>query len=385
MKKKILIVSIITIFLILMMPFVPAIEPVIVNERKNIQYSCSPEKTRLNQNHCEKNINSGISGDNITKYYALIAGCSKYEEWQHNLPIYKPFPESTMKYVYNSLLNATNWKKENIVLLLNEEATKERILNTFSEMSKKIDSDDVFLFSWMGHGTSIPDDDNDENDGFDEAICPYDTKKVSGRLENITTDDELDMIFSKINASGQFIMFESCMSGDMVEDKNQTNMGLLDVNKEGRVVVMSTPPGKLGFAFPVIGWPMSLLYGQALSDPKCDINHDGWLSAEEVFYQVDEAYPILEQKMISDLVNITIPFAVLTNFIFANQLLKKIGIKPIMRIILSGIWSFFAYKTYQNEELMNEMVKKKLLSKGAENNPNMVDDYLGELNIIKLN
>ena len=44
---------------------------------------------------------------NTTEYYALIIGCSEYENKRNSIPKppYKPFPETTLKYVYNSLLN----------------------------------------------------------------------------------------------------------------------------------------------------------------------------------------------------------------------------------------------------------------------------------------
>lgn len=136
-----------------------------------------------------------VPGDGDKNYYAIIAGCSQYEDSRHNLPPFgKPFPESTMKYVYDVLLNASNWDKENIVLLLNEKATKQNILDSFTDMGNIIDGDDVFFFSWNGHGTQVEDIDGDEalfnpDDKLDEAICPYDTDNNGNELLNIITDD----------------------------------------------------------------------------------------------------------------------------------------------------------------------------------------------------
>ena len=53
-------------------------------------------------------------------------------------------------------------------------------------MANILRPNDVFLFSWCGPGTQVPDVDGDErqwdpNDKYDEVICPYDTNKINNR------------------------------------------------------------------------------------------------------------------------------------------------------------------------------------------------------------
>lgn len=355
--------------LMLTMPMFPALEQISTNELEN-------SSRKIVQNYAESN---------ETEYYALIAGCCEYKEKMHNIPLFHPFPSSTMKYVYNELINATNWKKENIILLLNEKATKENITNSLNELSTIIDKNDVFLFSWMGHGTIVPDQNGDENGFFDEAICPYDTS--ADGMGNVITDDELNKCFSSIDAEGQIILFESCMSGGMADEKNQKTLTFSDVNNKNRIVVMLTLPNRLGYAFYDIAWPISFLYSMALSNINCDINHDGWISAEEAFNHVDENYYNLEKNMFLTMINKTTPRTIIINFLISVLLLNKINVKPILNVALSGIWSVFTYKICQNEnykQLRLRLIYVKLRLMLAENNPNMVDNYSGELNLIKL-
>jgi caspase domain-containing protein len=368
MGKKILIGSVLSIFLIFMMPFISAVEQV-----------------NVNQIQCKKNENDT---DDKSDYFALIVGCSEYQNCRNNLPKppFKPFQEYQMKYVYNTLINATNWEIENIVLLLNEDATKQNIINNLIELSDKIDSNDVFIFSWTGHGTDIKDENNE--DEYHAAICPYDTTSEDGQLVNVLIDDDLDYYFTKINAKGQFIMFESCYSGGMVDVENHSNMAVIDVNKNGRIVVMSTPPGKLGMADYTVGFPMLYLFGMAFSDSKNDMNQDGWISAEEAFFYVDTNFPEFQKQLWLELIDFIMPVQVFSDFINANLILKKIGVKPLMRIILSIIYTVFKLKLYQIDEVKDKIIEfiesfNKIMN--VENNPNMQDDFLGELNIIKLN
>jgi hypothetical protein len=73
---------------------------------------------------------SEIQTKDETKYYAIIAACSKYQDSDLNIPKapFRPYPERQLKYLYDSLLEAENWNKSNIILLLNEQATRQNII-----------------------------------------------------------------------------------------------------------------------------------------------------------------------------------------------------------------------------------------------------------------
>ena len=282
MKKLIIFESLVICFVMLLIPISSSIEIQLTNKiDDNKSNDVASNYIKLNSNdeiaQSKKSTHVVVPGDGDKEFYAIIAGCSKYEDSWNNLPPppRKPLPESTMKYVYDVLIESMNWDSENIVLLLNEKATRQNISDNLTYMGSIIDGDDIFLFSWTGHGTQVEDVDGDDGDGLDEAICPYDTKKKNGELLNIITDDELDSYFSLIGAEGLFIMFESCFSGGLVDVESQQGFSFVDVDDDRRVVVMSSSPDKSSFAMPDIGWPMLMLYGMAFSDNSCDIN-DEW-------------------------------------------------------------------------------------------------------------
>lgn len=393
MKKSIIFESLVICLLMLLIPSSSAIEYQMSNKTEMIKSSNldnNPVNLQLNEEivYEKKSTHVIIPGDGNKKYYAIIAGCSQYEDRIYNLPrIGKPFPESSMKYVYNILLSASNWDEENIVLLLNENATKQNILDSFTDMGKIIDGDDVFFFSWTGHGTQVEDQDGDDGDGYDEAICPYDIKRRNGELLNVITDDDLDSYFSMIAAEGLFIMFESCMSGGLVDVETQRSFSFVDVNDDRRVVVMSTPPDKLGFVMINMGFPILMLYSIAFSSNSCDTNFDGWISAEEAFMYVNESYPSLENDIFLNIVNLSIPPAVFMNFLLMNRILRNYGIKLKASLILSILQAGIAYIIYQMDwykQIMIEYIKITLKITGVDNDPNMCDDYFGDLNIIKI-
>ena len=374
MKKLIIFVSLVICALMISIPFSSAVEFQLSNGNSTMSYE-------------KKSTHVLVPGDGDKKYYAIIAGCTEYKDSRHNLPRFgKPFPETTLKYVYDVLLNTSNWDKENIILLLNENATKQNILGSFMDMGTIIDSDDVFFFSWNGHGTQVEDIDGDDGDGKDEAICPYDTKTEKGELVNIITDDELDSYFSMIAAEGLFIMFESCMSGGLVDNETQHNYSFVDVNEDRRVVVMSTPPDKKGWAMSKIGWPMLMLYSIALSNDSYDIDNNGWISAEEAFMSVDNAYPFFEYENMLTLMNkFVIPLSTLFAFIYYNIIFKTIGLKLGVRFVVSTLCAGFAYIFYHLTK--KQLIEKSILynkMRGIENNPNICDGYVGDLDIVQI-
>jgi len=100
-------------------------------------------------------------------------------------------------------------------ILTNENATKNKIQSFLnSAIFSYIDKDtDVFIF-FSGHGTQIPDDDGDEEDGLDEALVPYDYSNANP-YNTLIKDDDLYLYYQKIGEHSKrtFVIIDSCFSG----------------------------------------------------------------------------------------------------------------------------------------------------------------------------
>ncbi len=95
--------------------------------------------------------------------------------------------------------------------LLDAQATKAAMVDAIQEIVQSTDKDDIGVITYSGHGTWIPDEDGDEADGRDEALCPHDI--MSGAL---LSDDELYDIFSQRKWSARIIFIsDSCHSGSV--------------------------------------------------------------------------------------------------------------------------------------------------------------------------
>jgi hypothetical protein len=270
------------------------------------------------ENETKVKINNGNNAAASTisaepHYYAVIAACSHYKNPKFNIPKFPvpPFSNKKLLVFYETLLQSKNWDKSRIILLLNDNATKENITAALGRMAEIVGPDDFFLFSWSGHGTDVPDADGDEGildpgDTYDEAICPYDIEKKNGALFNMITDDELNLYFSAITCRAMALIFDCCLSGGLADRtkakgsvQNQIEAAAAftgdfkkklqkprssDVNGSNRVVLMSTQPDYVERGIFLTGFPLITGMAIACSHPELsDSNKDGFISAEEAF------------------------------------------------------------------------------------------------------
>jgi hypothetical protein len=100
-------------------------------------------------------------------------------------------------------------------LLVDGEATRERILRELASLIAGAQPGDVLVFQYAGHGTTVPDLDGDEASGDspadDEALCPVDFD--DGRL---IIDDDLGAVLRTVPAGVRLTSFiDACHSGSV--------------------------------------------------------------------------------------------------------------------------------------------------------------------------
>jgi hypothetical protein len=99
-------------------------------------------------------------------------------------------------------------------VLLNEEATAERVSGAISKAAKELKKGDILFLTYSGHGGQVPDRNGpeDEEDEMDETWCLYDRQLI---------DDELYALWGKFEAGVRILMLsDSCHSGTVAKDPN---------------------------------------------------------------------------------------------------------------------------------------------------------------------
>ena len=203
--------------------------------------------------------------------------------------------QSMEPYIYNSLLQKSNWKIDNIILLWKNNATSDKILDSIDWLIENSDENDFVLFSVDAHGTY-------SNGEF--GIWPSD-----GHEKGILTVDELDNKFDGINSEGLCLIFDCCFAGNFVDfdsnilssDKLKQNMLRKSIiegfEDDNRVVIMGTLPNGLGCHWVDYDISGNIIYEVSPTTVIADVilngndeNNDGFTSAEEMYVYLKNNY-----------------------------------------------------------------------------------------------
>jgi hypothetical protein len=104
-----------------------------------------------------------------------------------------------------------------IKVLTNEQATAANIEKEFRHwLIEGTQPGDRVFFLYAGHGSQLPDDNGDEEDGLDETIAPYDVNPETGSGE--IRDDVFDELIAQLSGRRAVLVFDSCHSGTISRD-----------------------------------------------------------------------------------------------------------------------------------------------------------------------
>lgn len=180
------------------------------------------------------------------------------------------------------VLVAHGWQRDNMLLLLGDDATRDAILEEpFTWLHNQgEDADDVTLFFFSLHGDQTPDvAPLDEPDSLDEYVCPADFEP--GDNATYLLDDTLAERFTSIRSDNLVAIFETCHSGGMLD-------GSSDLRASGRVVLASCAADETSFPVYLNGrWLFPHYLAQGLRGP-ADTAGDGHISAEEAFRYAEQ-------------------------------------------------------------------------------------------------
>lgn len=138
------------------------------------------------------------------------------------------------------------YKQTNINLITDTTGltpTRSAILNSLIKLLKNSVVGDKLFFMFSGHGSYIPDINNDEITGNDECIYTKDNKLI--------VDDEFKEIINKNLKQGTqlFCIFDSCFSGTVMDlrynyldslNNNQTTVNMKESLTKGNAIVLSS-------------------------------------------------------------------------------------------------------------------------------------------------
>ena len=152
----------------------------------------------------------------------LLVGVGQYANPAYNLPGID-LDINVMQGVVQQL----GFKNTDVKVLMNEQATLVNVDNAIANwLTEGVNEDDHVLFYFSGHGTRIPDVNDDESDGQDEVLTMYDVGTNGRSLKGVLRDDRINQLLSKIPTSNVLVVVDACNSGTVTRNIQFTTANL---------------------------------------------------------------------------------------------------------------------------------------------------------------
>lgn len=254
-------------------------------ENTSVQASTAPITTPMKEATSRNRLTlDPVEEQNQTpsNLYMVSIGVSDYENPQYNLN----FAEADAVAMAETFEKQEGkmFNKVTSIMLVNENATREKILNVFQKLEKYTSADDMVIIFIASHGMNV------DNQFY---IVPYDGKVENPRYSCIDWRDFSDMVG---NMSAKVVLFiDTCYSGQLgnnVGQKAQSNTEAIRTlsGKEYGVVIMSAATGyEYSLEHPDWGhgaFTLSILEG--INEGKADVKGDGTIYLRELDYYLSE-------------------------------------------------------------------------------------------------
>ncbi|PFB76795.1 caspase family protein [Bacillus thuringiensis] len=129
---------------------------------------------------------------------------------------------------------ATSLHYEHTSKLLTTNATIDNVVKEIKNAASSLESGDIFFLTYSGHGAQIPDQGNEETDGFDETWCLYDGQFL---------DDELYSLWSLFKEDVRVVVLsDSCFSGTITRARYYDINDFSNINPVHHIAYKFMPP-----------------------------------------------------------------------------------------------------------------------------------------------
>ena len=235
------------------------------------------------------------------KKYAVIIGINKYKNPNiESLKVAGVDANSIYQLITDP--KGGGFSKENVKLLLDDQATRESITNAIGEwLPSQVRSGDMVLIFYSGHGGVEPDTTGEEPDGNSKYIIPSDSDP-NNLFTTAIQNSTITRMLQRVQSNQMVFLIDCCYSGgtttgqEIVKSVSPSSTKVeTDVYNElsgsGRVIISASLPDQVSFELPKLNhgiFTYNLLEGIS---GKADFNQDGAVSL------ISEMYPYLSREV----------------------------------------------------------------------------------------
>ncbi len=137
---------------------------------------------------------------------ALVIGIAEYKAVTPLMG-----PKNDAEEVYDFLISQWGFKQDEVKRLINRRARRSSIRAALNGLVRQTNPGDRVVIYYAGHGSQVRDRNDDETDGLDETLVPYDFE--AGRQPRQILDDDIYATLKKLKGRRVILIVDACHSG----------------------------------------------------------------------------------------------------------------------------------------------------------------------------
>jgi len=231
-------------------------------------------------------------------FWAVVIGVGRYDN--PTIP-YLKYTVPDADTMYQVLTTTAGFKKENVQLLTDRTERKPTLRNIKTALgnflARSARKDDTVIVYFAGHGAPEIDPRGIERDGLAKYLIPSDADPDDLYSTGLPMD-ELQTIFSRIEAERVVMFLDACYSGGAggrTFASKKTRAGVVDdlflerlTRATGRVIVTASATNEVSLELPELGHGLFTYYLTEGLKGAADLNRDGIVSLQELYEYVEQ-------------------------------------------------------------------------------------------------
>ena len=229
------------------------------------------------------------------RVYAVVIGINKYK----NLPSLR-FAVNDAREFYRYLVEVNQVPKDHVWLLLDEEATLDKLKTTLGTVLRRhAGKDDTVIIFLAGHGATETDASSPDGDGLEKYILPYNADPKDLYSSAIPMS-EVARIFQRISSERLVFIGDTCYSGasggrTILGGGTRANVSGAFLERlsqgKGRVILTASDANEVSLEKEELKHGVFTYYLLEGLRGKADLNGDGVITMDEVYHYVSEKVP----------------------------------------------------------------------------------------------
>lgn len=227
--------------------------------------------------------------------WAVLIGINQYR----NLPSLK-YAVNDAKEVYRYLIEVNRIPKDHIWLLLDEDATLDRIRSALgTQLRRKAGKEDMVIVYLAGHGATEKDASSPDGDGLEKYILPYNADPKDLYASAIPMG-EVSRIFQRISSEKLVFLSDTCYSGasggrTILVSGARANVSGAFLDRlsqgKGRMIIAASDANQVSAEKDELKHGVFTYYLLEGLGGKADFDGDGFITLDEIYRYVSIKVP----------------------------------------------------------------------------------------------